>query len=355
MDASVVIPTWKRPAKIAACVGRLARQSLEGARYEVLVGLDGPDEAARAAAESAWRDAGGREGHLRVVACEKRGLAATRNRVLEGARGRVLVSMNDDVLAEEGFLEAHAAEHARARDAGRRVIVSGSSPWLIHDPDRLFDRLVRETSMVFFYDGMDDPGARDADRDWGFRHAWGLNMSMDLEDVRRLGGFAVYPATYGYEDNEIAYRLRQERDTPVVYRPRARAWHDHRMGAWEYLEREYKLGYAAWGVARKTPAFAREVFRRDVASAEEVAYARAFVERERRAAGAILASFLALEERPARELDGDGGAKLRRLLYEHHLPLKRWCWRKGLLDAAEAREAGPAAVRGLAGEVQAAS
>ena len=40
-------------------------------------------------------------------------------------------------------------------------MVLGSAPWKVHEPDSLFDRLIRETSMVFFYDQMtDEPGRR---------------------------------------------------------------------------------------------------------------------------------------------------------------------------------------------------
>jgi GT2 family glycosyltransferase len=226
MEISVVIPTYRRPAKIAACLRKLAVQTLAPTEYEVLVGLDGEDREAEVAARRAWAEVGGKEAGLRVVVGTKVGLAAVRNRLLEVARGRVMVSMNDDVLADRGFLEAHAAEHRRASREGRAVIVSGASPWILHDSDRAFDRLVRETSMVFFYDAMDTAqGLADRDRDWGFRHAWGLNFSAPMDAVRELGGFAVFPAKYGYEDNEMAFRLRM----PVLYRPEARAWHDHRM------------------------------------------------------------------------------------------------------------------------------
>lgn len=142
MQVSVIIPTYQRAAKIASCVAALARQSLEQGEYEVLVGLDGPDPGAGCAAERAWSDAGGR--HLRVVECEKVGLAGVRNRLLEVARGRIMVSINDDVLAEHEFLDSHVRAH---RDAGRTTVVSGFSPWVVHEPDRMFDRLIRETSI----------------------------------------------------------------------------------------------------------------------------------------------------------------------------------------------------------------
>lgn len=344
---SVIIPTYQRPAKIGACVAALARQSLDPGEYEVLVGLDGHDAEAGSAAERAWREGGGR--HLRVVECEKVGLAGVRNRLLEIARGRIMLSTNDDVLAERGFLEAHVRAHA---EAGRTVVVSGASPWVVHEPDRMFDRLIRETSMVFFHAAMDAPEARaDRGRDWGFRHAWGLNMSAPMEAAREVGGFGVYPAKYGYEDNEFAFKLARRYGAPVLYRPEAVARHDHRMEPREYAEREYKLGYAAWGFAGACAECARALFRRDILSGNERAYSMEYVERERHGAAAGMGAFARTAELPAAVLDGERGAVLREIAYQQHLGMKRWLWRRGLCDAMEGRglNAG-GAVRALTGE-----
>src|SRR5512141_3236391 len=104
MEVSVIIPTYQRPAKLGACLRALAGQSLRG--YEVLVGLDGADPESERVAAQAWRGCGA---ELKIVACARQGLNGVRNELLRLARGRYLVSMNDDVLAVPGFLEEHAA------------------------------------------------------------------------------------------------------------------------------------------------------------------------------------------------------------------------------------------------------
>lgn len=295
----------------------------------MLVGLDGPDPEAESAARQAWKAAGGR--HLNVYTYPKVGYSAVRNRLLEHARGRIMLSMNDDVLPEPRCLETHLRAHEHAR---RTVVITGASPWVVHAPDRLFDRLIRETPMIFFYPAM-DVAPPDPDRNWGFRHSWGLNISAPMEATRAVGGFGVYPAEYGYEDNEFAFKLAAKFDAPVLYRPEARAWHDHRMSPREYAEREYKLGYAAWGFAAMCPDCARAMFNRDVRSQEELAYAREYVERERGAACAAWRAFERTADLPASTLDGDAGTILREIAYQQHLPMKRWLWRRGLLDAAD--------------------
>jgi hypothetical protein len=51
-------------------------------------------------------------------------------------------------------LARHAARRGRRVGVGDNDLVLGSAPFRVEKPDRLFDRLVRETSMVFFYDQM---------------------------------------------------------------------------------------------------------------------------------------------------------------------------------------------------------
>ena len=334
---SVIIPTHARPERLRTLVRALANQSLEASRYEVLVGVDGRDEVSERVAREAWGERKRDHDGLTVRVMEKQGQASVRNALIREARGELLVFLNDDMVPGPEFLSAHARAHEDARNhaalGSRPVIVIGASPWTVPTPDRLFDRLLRETSMVFFHDQMTDP---DPWRDWGFRHAWLLNLSVSAAAVREVGMLTAFPSTYGYEDDELAYRLHASYGSPVLYRPEAIARHDHHYQPREYLEREFKLGYAALGFARTTPACAREMFRRDVASEDERAYSAAFVERERTGAARAMEPFESLARIPAHAISAtstDHTRELLTLLYQQHLPLKRWMWRAGLLAA----------------------
>jgi GT2 family glycosyltransferase len=348
MEVSVIIPTFGRPAKIAACLQRLTRQTLSD--FEVLLGIDGgladPEQASGTehAVRALWpRD---RADRLVIQRRPKEGLAAVRNALLPAARGRIMLSLNDDVLPEPGLLGHHAAAHAERE--GSPVAVVGASPWVVHEPDRLFDRLVRETSMVFFYDQMDDrlaAGEIGRDHDWGFRHCWGLNFSAPMALAREVGGFGVFPAKYGYEDNEFAFKLARRYGAPVLYRPEALARHDHRMEPEDYLARERKLGFAAWGFAAASPECSLAMFGRDVRSREELAYSRQFVERERAVAERLRTAFRDLANVPADAVpnrEHPAGKTVMNALYQQHLLLKRWEWRSGLLEAAQREEQGEA-------------
>ena len=324
VDVSVIIPTCGRPRKLAACVGALAAQAYEG-RFEVLVGTDGPDAGAASAAQGAW--AGAKSGRLDVVQCAKAGPGPTRNRLIELATGKLLLLLNDDVVPDRGLLAAHVAAHRGLE--GREAMVLGAAPWRVHEPDSLFDRLIRETSMVFFYDQMtDEPG-----RDWGFRHAWTLNLSLPAATARAVGAFDESLRCACFEDLEFAWRLGRH-GLPVLHRPGAVVVHDHRYTPRGYLEREHVLGREAWLLAGAAPECAREIFGRDVRSREEVEYSRLFVDREAKAAERLERSFVGLEEIPAGAVGGAEAKRIIGLVYEQHLLLKRWWWRRGLVEAA---------------------
>jgi glycosyltransferase involved in cell wall biosynthesis len=348
LDISVVISTFGRATKLAQCLRSLAAQTMDQVRFEVLVGFDGPDEQAARMAEDVWSDE--RPQSLRLVPCPRGGANITRNRLLELARGRYAVFLNDDVIADRQLLELHLREQEQwGGEAGGVVgagaMIVGTAPWRIFEDDTLFDRAVRESSMVFFYEQMLEMGdggerARHGPRhDWGYRHFWTLNASAPLEPVRSVGGFLAAPLGYGHDDIELAWRLRERFGMPVYFRPEARVVHDHRYQPGEVLQREFRLGRASWHYAALNPPFARELFGRDVRSEEELAYSREFVARERSAAERIEASFVQLPRIPASAIEGPHAAALVRIVYQQHLLLKRWYWRRGLLDAAH-EEAG---------------
>lgn len=335
MDISVLIPSYGRPEKLRALLASLAAQRVDGLTYEVRVGLDGGDYATAASVmESLPADARGR---FAIVPMKRCGQATVRNALLGEASGGLILWLNDDVVASPGLLLAHHGAHAEAATAGMKVMVVGAADWRVHADDTVFDRLIRETSMVFFYDVMDDPAQGDTSRkDWGFRHAWTINLSMRADDVRAAGGFRIFEAWYGSEDIELGYRVAAlPGGRAVWYRRRAQVEHDHRVGLVEYVEREYKLGYNALHFARECPEAAAATYRRDIASREEIEYCRAFVAREVAAAKRSRAHIATAGASPA-GVQSDWPV-LREGLYLAHLPLKRWSWRLGLLDAAEAK------------------
>lgn len=339
--ASILLPTFDRAQHLAACIASLACQQAAEAGFEVVVGFDGPQPEAEALAQAAWNSANPRNAELRFIRSPRAGYTIVREQLIAAARGRIMISLNDDVTAAPGFVEAHLAAHRERESSGAGpAIIVGDAPYALRQPDTLLDRMVRETGLVFFYDVMNTPEARaQRDRDWGFRHCFGLNFSAPLRCVREAGGVLARPHLYGYDDIELAYRISRRFSAPVLYRPEATVTHHHFYTAEGLLERERQLGASAWIFAAASPDFARACFGRDIRSREEIEYSRAFVERERSAAERLRESFITLANLPAACVEGPQAPVLIKALAQQHLLLKRWMWRRGLLDAAEREHA----------------
>jgi GT2 family glycosyltransferase len=338
IDCTIVIPTRERHAKLERCLRSLAGLDLNGSAVEVLVSIDGPDTGEGDLVRRLGVELDGPLARTtRVIEGVKEGggPGRARNRAIEQATGRLLLLLNDDVAAERDLVTQHLAAHA---DRTLPAMVLGDSPWVVsqteNQPDRLFDRLIRETSMVFFYDQMPPhAGPTDPQHDWGFRHAWTLNLSIPTMIARAGGGFCEDLPAAAFEDLEWAWRVQRGTGAPVLFRPSAVVHHEHRYEPADYLKREHRLGRDAWALAKANPACGRDLFGRDVRSAEEIEYSRAFVERERSTAMKLEAEFLGLADLPASAVDSHDVLKL---VYSQHLLLKRWHWRRGLLAAAAA-------------------
>ncbi|GJQ28811.1 MAG: hypothetical protein HBSAPP03_06950 [Phycisphaerae bacterium] len=284
------------------------------APLEVLVGIDGQDDAASFLAASSFRP---RAFSLRVLRLPRLGPGATRNALAAHALAPLAWLLNDDVIPHPTAASRHLAAHA---DLARPALVLGSAPWRIHLDDTAFDRLLRESSMIFFYHRMIDP---DPSRDWGFRHAWSLNLSCPTRSLREHP-FLEMPGHYGYDDLEFAFRAA----LPILFRPEAAVTHDHRLTPADYLHRERALGRAAHAYARANPAFASALFQRNILDPLALADLDARTTADAPRLRDLARWFHILAHLHPDHADLDEA-------YQRHLPLKRFAWAVGLLHAAD--------------------
>ena len=225
------------PNLVAALLG------LRDAQLRVVVGVDG--HVAPRGLEPFADDPA-----LTITTGEGGGPGAARNRALAHADGDLVLFLNDDVMPAPDLIDYHRAAHTD----GVPKLVLGTAPFAITDPDRVLDRMVRETSLLFFYDTMD---TRQPDRDWGFRHAWTLNLSLPKTLCEPFDARIAHPM---FDDLEWAYRVTRSHEAPVAYRPGASVIHHHRYEPQQILQREALLGHQALALYRVNPACARTVF-----------------------------------------------------------------------------------------------
>jgi len=292
MELSAIIPTRDRIDSLRQVLVALTAQTLPTDRFQIIVSVDGPGDAERALVAGFPRCRA-----VRVIDGPPDGPGAARNRALPAAQAPIVLFLNDDTVPDADLVARHIAAHADP--SARGAMILGSAPWRTTAPDRVVDRLVRETSMIFFFDQMTDARARNPHHDWGFRHAWTLNLSVGVDPIRRAGGFSTRLRHPVYEDVELGYRLATSEGMRVLYRPRCRVTHDHRYSVESLARREVMLGHQAVALAEAHPDCARAIFgflhtdRDRVRGAREAAATGAFE------AGDAMASFADIAEHPA--------------------------------------------------------
>src|SRR5688572_15497602 len=187
---SVVVPTHKRPERLGRLLAELERIGQKGAPFEVVVGVDGPNDethAMLAALRTTYP--------LHVVTSARRGASAARNAAIAAASGDVLLFLDDDVMPDQGLLERHLAVHRS--DPLAAVIGRMAAPpdralpvWLDWEAkllDRRYSRLVEGRVAL------------------SWRDFFTANASVRREHAIAVGGFDE--RFLRVQDVEFAHRL----------------------------------------------------------------------------------------------------------------------------------------------------
>jgi glycosyltransferase involved in cell wall biosynthesis len=219
---------------------------------EVVLVADGSD-----AVCAAMREAFGDRPDVRIVCNdENQGLAVSRNRGLEAAEGDVVAFMDDDAVADEGWLEALVGvyEERDVPAVGGRM----TAEWVAAEPSFLpaeFYWLIGVTPPTF-------GPADDADVGGEVRNTYGGNMSFRRSVLTELGGFS--PEIGGRkgdknlqgEETELCARMQSEYGHGMYYEPEAKVAHkifEYRTEPGWLLDRAFWQGYSKRGLEVLVP------------------------------------------------------------------------------------------------------
>jgi hypothetical protein len=340
MHIAVLIPSHHQvpPALLAWTLeGYLGQQLSSGHTLEVAVGVDGGLEAGfRPPPPTPLAPPSGMlAGAVRVrqYAFPRMGAAAVRNRLAAGARADLLIFGNADARPDPDMVQQHADAFTSLPDQGKNSLILGSAPWELPPAPALptvFDALLAETPMVFFYHALQ------AGSWYDFRHCWTLNLSVRADDFQASGGFHEQIRPVYYEDLAFGHRFLGGTRTGILYHAAARVTHRHPTTLAQYLDREELLGLMAPVLASVAPeAFAAVFGTPDVARMAS-AY-ETWIQMDgpmHRWTYKRLANWAGQEHARLPPPSTGDGADRRRLLdtiYQMHIPLKRLAFRLGFL------------------------
>ena len=211
LEFSVIVPTYNRADILRECLEALERQTVAPEHFEVIVVDDGSSDGTSAVCREF------RSGFaLRYLRQTNAGAGAARRRGVQHSRGKFLLFINDDTVADADLLAVHAATHEK--HAGERQAVLGNFRFPAAAESRALTRFLSENPFLFPQVNL-APGVH-----WDYTKFVTCNASIRRDAVVGVGSFdADFRIA---EDSELGLRL-SRRGYYVRYVPEARAVHEH--------------------------------------------------------------------------------------------------------------------------------
>jgi GT2 family glycosyltransferase len=251
-QVTVVMPTLRRYDSLRRVLDRFERQSAPAAAFAVHVVSDAA-EPDRAAVE---RAVGTRPFDVRLLRAERPGASAARNVGWREASTPLVLFVDDDVLPERRLVAEHLDWHRRHPEPEAAVL--GRVRWARELHVTPFMRWL-DTGIQFDYARI-----RGTDAGWGRFYTANVSVKRDL--IERAGGFGEDELPFGYEDLELALRMRHL-GLRLLYNRRASAEHLHDMDLAFWKRRVPRIAVSEHQFTRMHPEIEPYFFKRFSAAA----------------------------------------------------------------------------------------
>ncbi len=227
LAATIVIPTHNRADSVPLVVQRLMTQDVPPERFEVIV----VDSASSDRTTEVLASLAKKYPTLTALRSEKPGAAAARNMGLDGAKGPLVVLLDDDILVGPDFVRRILRAHHERPD---RVLLGRIvAPW--DDSTDPFERYLLQVQDVNIYDFPDNSNVPA-----NYFYTACVAIPRDVLGATRFDeGFSVY----GVEDIEFGFRLLSG-DRRMVFLPNLGVVHDYYPTFESFRRKKYKAGYS---------------------------------------------------------------------------------------------------------------
>jgi GT2 family glycosyltransferase len=230
---SIIVPAFNRLSSTIKCVESLINQTINPDLYEILLIDDGSSDLTQAYfSSSSWSGSNFiyLRNHLNL------GRVGARNRGILEAQGEILIFLDNDMVVEPYFINAHIGAYARNLNDRIAVIGNISYPSSVLTSSN-FGRYIQSRAIGHRSD-LDMIGINLNNLDGRFFP--GGNSSCRRCDALQLNMFDAKFEFYGGEDEDFGYRL-QEAGVKLIFESMARSEHrddkiDPRAWRIKYIE-----------------------------------------------------------------------------------------------------------------------
>ena len=223
---SIIIPTYRRPRRLAGCLQSLACLDYPRDRFEVIVVDDGSQEPPETMVADFLKCF-----DVMLLKQAHTGPATARNTGAAQAKGEVLAFTDDDCEPAADWLQTLAKRYTAKPDCA----IGGRT--LNKLPDNPFSTASQMLiDYLYAYYNADPLQAR---------FFASNNMALPSDRFQMIGGFdTTFPSAAG-EDRELCDRWRKH-NYPMVYAPEVLVHHSHSLTCRNFLKQHFNYGRGAF-------------------------------------------------------------------------------------------------------------
>jgi len=208
---SVVIPTYERPDDLRICLNSLCEEIQQGSpTYEIIVTDDSKSDKSRRMVEAEFPDVSWCKG-------KQNGPAGNRNAGVDRTKGQWIVFLDDDCIAQEGYLKAYAK--AIRANLGTQVFEG---------------RIIADRPRITWAEGCPENSSGGM--------LWTSNLCIEKSLFFEIGKFDER-FKVAYEDVEFAYRLKKQNIKTLFVSDAAvcHPWRSLRSGGKNWKSKGYQI------------------------------------------------------------------------------------------------------------------
>ncbi len=234
---TVIIPTFNRSSCLDICLNRLFSQNLSRESYEVIVVNDGSTDETELILKQFEN-----ENNFKHLKQKNSGQGNARNLAIKHSIGQVILFIGDDIYAEENFLKKHIDFHME--NPAINYAGLGRIEWFPENKITAFMNWLTNGGPQFAYNNLRDS------EEATFWYFYTSNISIKKELLIN-DNFDPDFKSYGWEDIELAYRLKNKYDLKIIYNENILAYHDHQIFEDSLKKRMLSIGKSAKIFERK--------------------------------------------------------------------------------------------------------